>query len=205
MNPPLQEVLKSEYSYITERDSVDHPAVNVPQERLLEFAKAMRDDRGYDILVDGTAVDWGEEAAPRYTVVYHLLNSAKAVYLRIASDCEDVNRPVSHSLVELYPAAEWHERECYDMFGIKFKEHPDMRRILMWDGYPYHPLRKDFPLAGIEVPLPADDVAEVTKAKVIAAPMMGGPFTAKQAGSMKYREPSAKDESWTEKNEKPTV
>ena len=58
--------------------------------------------------------------------------------------------------------------------GIHYDGHPDLRRILMWDEYPYHPLRKDFPLAGIEVPFPADDVAEATGAGVLPAPMMGG-------------------------------
>jgi len=74
----------------------------------------------------------------------------------------------------------------------------------MWDEYPYHPLRKDFPLAGIETPLPAADVAEQTGATVIAAPMMGGPFVSSGDGPMSQTEPRARDESWTEKKEKPT-
>ena len=58
--------------------------------------------------------------------------------------------PEIPSLASLYPAADWHERECYDMFGIKFSGHPDLKRILMWEDYPYTKLRKEFPLAGIE-------------------------------------------------------
>ena len=73
----------------------------------------------------------------------------------------------------------------------------------MWDDYPYFPLRKDFPLAGIETPLPAADVAEVTKASVDPAPMMGGPFVASADGTISDSEPRAKDESWTEEKEKP--
>lgn len=199
----LEEVLKGGYRYVSERVSSDHVAVNVPQEHLLEFAYGMREKEGFDMLVDGTAVDWGEGHKPRFTVFYHLFNSVSGEYLRVASDCESALHPVSVSLVGVWPAADWHERECYDMFGIKFKGHPDMRRILMWEGYPYHPLRKEFPLAGIEVPLPGADVGDETGAKVIAAPMMGGPFTATSGKSMKHREPRGKDQSWTEKHEKP--
>ena len=70
------------------------------------------------------------------------------------------------SVSEIYPSANWHERETFDMFGIVFTDHPNLKRILMWDEYPYFPLRKEFPLAGIDTPLPAADVAEVTEASV---------------------------------------
>ena len=91
------------------------------------------------------------------------------------------------------------------MFGITFENHPNLKRILMWDEYPHYPLRKDFPLAGIETPLPADDVAEVTNASVDPAPMMGGPFVSSTDGTMSDAEPRAKDESWTEDMEKPLM
>jgi NADH-quinone oxidoreductase subunit C len=89
------------------------------------------------------------------------------------------------------------------MFGIRFDGHPDMRRILMWDEYPHFPLRKDFPLAGIETELPDDEVAAETKEKVRPAPMAGGPFVAPQESHMSQREPRARDESWNEKKPKP--
>ena len=73
----------------------------------------------------------------------------------------------------------------------------------MWEGYPFHPLRKDFPLAGIETELPAADTAESTKAKVIAAPMVGGPFVSPQNGFISTSEPRALDQSWTEQDPKP--
>ena len=61
-------------------------------------------------------------------------------------DCTSDTEPVAPTVSDLWPAANWHERETYDLLGITFSKHPDLRRILMWDGYPYHPLRKDFPL-----------------------------------------------------------
>jgi len=195
-------LIRERFDYLTERESADHPAVNCPAERLLEFCTALRDEFGYDLLVDVTAVDWDAES-PRFTGIYHLLSTSTHEYLRIAVDCEDDIHPVLPSLTGLYPAANWHERETYDLMGIRYEGHPDLRRILMWDDYPYHPLRKEFPLAGIETPLPAADVAESTRASVLPAPMMGGPFVSSGDGPMSQTEPRARDESWTEQKEKP--
>ena len=195
-------LLTERFGYLTERASADHLAVNCPADKLIELCTALRDEFGYDLLVDVTAVDW-DAASPRFTGIYHLLSTTKHEYLRIAVDCPDDINPTLPSLCELYAAANWHERETYDLMGIRYTDHPDLRRILMWDGYPYHPLRKEFPLAGIETPLPAEDVAEQTQAKVLAAPMMGGPFVSSADGPMSQTEPRARDESWTEKKEKP--
>ena len=71
------------------------------------------------------------------------------------------------SLYHVFRGADFQEREVYDMMGVRFAGHPELKRILMWDGYPYHPLRKEFPLAGIETPLPDAEVSEETGTKVI--------------------------------------
>src|SRR5208282_5456811 len=103
------------------------------------------------------------------------------------------------TVTNLWPAANWHERETYDMFGIAFPGHPDLRRILMWDGYPHFPLRKEFPLAGVDAALPDVEVAAETGAKAIPAPMAGGPFVASSGeANLGDAEPKAKDESWSE-------
>ena len=195
--------LKERFEYLTERPSADHLAVNCPADKLVELATALRDELSYDMLIDVTAIDWDAQS-PRFTGVYHFLSSSKHVYLRVAVDCPDDIYPTLPTLCDVYAAANWHERETYDLMGIRYEGHPNLKRILMWDSYPYHPLRKEFPLAGIEPPLPAADVAEVTKAKVIAAPMMGGPFVSSGDGPMSQTEPRARDESWTEQKEKPS-
>ena len=194
--------LRERFDFLTERPSSDHPALNCPADRLIEVCATLRDAYGYDMLVDVTAVDWDAES-PRFTGIYHFLSTSKHEYLRIAADCPDDHEPVLPSIAHLYPAADWHEREAFDLMGIRYDGHPNMTRILMWEGYPYHPLRKEFPLAGIDVPLPADDVSESTGARVEAAPMMGGPFVSSGSGPMSETEPAARDETWTEKRPKP--
>ncbi|MGB0743527.1 MAG: NADH-quinone oxidoreductase subunit C, partial [Opitutales bacterium] len=189
-------LLKERFDYLIERDSADHLAVNCPADKLLDLCTALRDELGYDMLIDVTAIDWDAQS-PRFTGIYHFLSTTRHEYLRVAVDCPDDINPTLPSLTGHYPAANWHERETYDLMGVRYEGHPNLRRILMWDAYPYHPLRKEFPLAGIETPLPAADVAEQTNAKVIAAPMMGGPFVSSGDGPMSQTEPRARDESWT--------
>ena len=189
--------------YLSFKHRDDCLRLSCPPKHLLEFCKFLRNEETFDLLTDLTAIDHGENASPRFSVVIHLYSLIHKSYLRIHVCCDDDNSPSVPSVSEIYPGANWHEREAYDMFGVKFSDHPNLKRILMWDDYPYFPLRKDFPLAGIEVPLPAADVAEVTGASVDPAPMMGGPFVSPGQGRMSEAEPSAKDESWTETFEKP--
>ncbi|MQC26866.1 MAG: NADH-quinone oxidoreductase subunit D [Chloroflexi bacterium] len=118
----------------------------VPASSLLEVAKALRDEDGFDLLSSVTAVDYltdNEEEESFFEVVYHLYKSTGggAEVLRVQVPREN---PVVPSLVELYPGADFQEREAWDLMGIKFEGHPDLRRILMWEGFAGHPLRKDW-------------------------------------------------------------
>lgn len=196
--------LKGKFPQVTDRVSSDLPAVIVPAADVIAVLKYLRDEFAFNMLVDLTAIDWAEGVSPRFTMVYHLLATTRGEYIRVTANCVSDSAPSIQSAVVLWPGANWHERECYDMFGIQFEGHPDLRRILMWDGYPYFPLRKEFPLAGIETVLPDVEIAAETKTKVIAAPMAGGPFVA-SSGEMNLTEaePRAKDESWNERKEKP--
>lgn len=196
--------LKARFPQVTDRASLDHPAVDVPPPEVPAVLKYLRDEFAFDLLADVTAIDWAEGTSPRFTVVYHLFSTTRHAYLRVAAGCVSDDAPEVPSVVSLWPGANWHEREVYDMFGIKFAGHPDLRRIIMWDGYPHFPLRKEFPLAGIETTLPDPDIVAETGAKAIAAPMMGGPFVAAPGEiNLTEAEPRAKDESWNERREKP--
>lgn len=123
---------------------------HVERERLVDLVRALRDADGlaFRLLLDVTAVDWsGKE--PRFEVVYHLYSIDLRRRIRLKTSCPERDARVP-SLVPVHPTANFHEREVFDMFGIRFDGHPDLRRILMPDEYEHHPLRKEFPLEGIE-------------------------------------------------------
>jgi NADH-quinone oxidoreductase subunit C len=198
--------LKDKFPWLTDRATGDFPAYNCPPEHIVELMRALSAGLGYDMLADLTAFDKGVEAKPRYTCIYHLYSLDRHEYLRIASDCLSAVEPSMPSLTSIWGGADWLEREVYDMFGITFSGHPDMRRILMWDNYPFHPLRKDFPLAGIPAPLSSEDpgvAAEIQGGKTIPAALAGGPFTAGCGTVSSKIEPRAKDQSWSDKHPKP--
>jgi len=199
----LPTAVSQQFPSATPRASLDCPAFNVPPADVLAVLQYLRDAQGYDFLMDATAIDWTAEKSPRFTVVWHLYSSTKHTYVRLAADCASDAAPTMPSAAGLWAGANWLEREVYDMFGITFDGHPDLRRILMWDGYPYHPLRKEFPLAGLPTDLPDAEIAAETKTNLIAAPMAGGPFVAKSGQPMGEAEPRAKDEAWNEQRPKP--
>ena len=198
----LPTAVSQQFPSATPRASLDCPAFNVPPADALALLRNLRDAQGYDFLMDVTAIDWSAEKSPRFTVVWHLYSSTKHTYVRVAADCASDSEPVMPSATGLWAGADWHERETYDMLGIKFTGHPDLRRILMWDEYPYFPLRKDFPLAGLPTELSDPEITEEIKTGVISAPMAGGPFVATPGEPMSEAEPRAKDEAWSEQRPK---
>jgi NADH-quinone oxidoreductase subunit C len=151
---------------------------------LREVAQFCRDELSFDYLIDITSIDnFGEE--PRFEIVYELYSLTLAVHLRLKLRISEEIGAVD-TVSDIWPTANWHEREIYDMMGLKFNGHPDLRRILMWDGYPFFPLRKEFPLEGLPSEMP--DVAFTE-----AAPMEGGPFvTTPSTATTKDREPRAR-------------
>ncbi len=136
-------------------------------ERVPEICAYAKRELGFDYLVDITSLDnYGED--PRFTLVYHLYGYRHLRYLRLKADVSE-EKAEAPTVTAVWRTADWHEREIYDMMGIRFRGHPDLRRILMWEGYPHYPLRKDFPLSGRPTDLPEVAFTE-------AAPLMGGPF-----------------------------
>jgi len=99
----------------------------------------------FNMLMDLSAVDYlWQERLPRFDVVYHLYSLQRNHRLRVKAGVDEKD-PVIDSVVSIWPAADWFEREAWDMFGIKFKNHPNLKRILMYEGFIGHPLRKDYP------------------------------------------------------------
>ena len=136
-------------------------------ERIVEVCRVAKVELGCDYLVDITSIDnYGEE--PRWTLVYELCGLGHGCHLRLKTAVPE-ERSELPSVTGVWRGADWHEREIYDMMGLRFRGHPDLRRILMWEGYPHYPLRKDFPLAGKPTDLP--EVAFTSP-----APLDGGPF-----------------------------
>lgn len=151
MNPSA-ETLERQFGPAIRRvtESCDRTIVYVQRERLREILAWLKDEPGeaYNYLVDITAVEYREAGLP-LEVVYELFSLGRKVPLRIKVTLPRDEPLEVDSVVPLWAGADWLEREVFDMFGITFRGHPDLRRILMWETYAEgYPLRKDFPLRG---------------------------------------------------------
>ncbi len=143
-----------EYSDFREQFSI-----TVGKENLIKLAELLKSEFGFDQLIDVTAVDYLGKREKRFSVVYFLYSLSNKFKLRINTAIDE--KETVPTMTKLWESADWYERETYDMFGIIFEGHPDLRRFYMPEdfkdpesGEPLHPLRKDFPLMGIEGSLP---------------------------------------------------
>jgi NADH-quinone oxidoreductase subunit C len=127
-------------------------------ERIVEVLRFLRDDPEcrFVCFIDICGADYPQRAR-RFDVVYHLLSPYKNLRIRVKIDADAEN--AVPSVIEVYPAADWYEREVFDLYGVLFSGHPDLRRILTDYGFSGHPLRKDFPLTG-HVEVRYDDQAK---------------------------------------------
>jgi NADH-quinone oxidoreductase subunit C len=134
-------------AFVSAREFAGQVTVVVARERIADVARHLKEKEDFRYCVDVTGVDW-KTREPRFDVVYHFYSFSKNDRIRIkcgAREGEEVP-----SIAGVFLAANWPERETYDMFGISFAGHPDLRRILTWEGFHGHPLRKDFPVEGID-------------------------------------------------------
>jgi NADH-quinone oxidoreductase subunit C len=126
---------------------------------ILELCSFLKNNEDIQFILceDITAVDWAKKKE-RFTVVYHIFSLKHNFRLTLRSNVDEADCSID-SVSSVWRTANWHEREVYDMFGISFNNHPDLRRMYMPEDFEYHPLRKDFPLMGIpgSLPLPGKD------------------------------------------------
>lgn len=140
--------------------SVDFPTLRIPAEALVETCRVLRDEHGFTFLAEVTAVDyWPSE--PRFETVYHLvaIERRRRLRLKVRIPGSDPRVPTVSSI---WPAAGFPEREVFDLFGITFEGHPDLRRILMPDDWEGFPLRKDYPVQ-VKVPVKTTEPLQLTE------------------------------------------
>ena len=152
MTPRLQQLFEA-IKDLNPIERLGEITVEVKAADWTAVAKRLREQHGFEQLIDLCGMDYGAYAdipreGPRFAVVLHLLSVSKNLRLRVRAFCPDDEFPVIASLVDVWPGANWFEREAFDLFGIVFEGHPDLRRILTDYGFVGHPFRKDFPLSG---------------------------------------------------------
>jgi NADH-quinone oxidoreductase subunit C len=152
MNSPLQIIVQDLEKTFGAQGSEfrGQASLLVPPGHILAAARALRDKHGFAMLAALSAVDYWPQRQPRFHVVYQFKNIPQKSRLEVRVPL-DGDEPELASISEVFPNANWHERELWDMFGLKITNHPDLRRILMPEDWAGHPLRKDYPLGYEEV------------------------------------------------------
>ena len=148
----LQAVLGDKLAGVT--TALGEVTAEVAADRLDAVMRVLRDrpELRFETLIDVCGVDYstwgGTHAGPRFAAVYHLLSLSNNVRLLVRAFAEDDEFPVLPTMVDVWPGANWYEREAFDLYGIMFAGHPDLRRLLTDYGFIGHPFRKDFPVSG---------------------------------------------------------
>lgn len=147
--PETVAALKSQFPEVVESEFRGQTRVIVPRESLFAALELLKESRGFDLLVDVTCVDYlnYRDALERFGLVYLLANTVTSERITVRCFLDEPELTV-RSATPLWDGANWMEREVWDMFGISFEGHPDLRRILMPEEYTAFPLRKDYPLQG---------------------------------------------------------
>ena len=144
----IQRVLERFADQVLEtHSSQGDDTILLQRDRLLDVLLFLRDDEkmAFDLPVDLTVVDWYRKKEPRFEVVYHLYSTSRKhrIRLKVPVDDDDPTVASSHSV---WPGFDWYEREAFDLYGVRFEGHPNLKRILMYEGFEGHPLRKDYPI-----------------------------------------------------------
>jgi NADH-quinone oxidoreductase subunit C len=152
MTPRLQKLFDS-IKDLSPVERLGELTIEVKAADYRRICERLKSEQGFEQLIDLCGVDYCAYAnqpreGPRFAAVVHLLSVKNNVRLRVRAFCPDDEFPVVSSLVDVWPSANWFEREAFDLFGIVFEGHPDLRRILTDYGFVGHPFRKDFPLSG---------------------------------------------------------
>jgi NADH-quinone oxidoreductase subunit C len=116
----------------------------IPPQNIAATAQMLRDEFGFDTFIDGTAVDYFPNTDPRFHVVYQLSSMRYNMRIQLRAPVSGIN-PSIQTVEKVYPGANWYEREMWDLFGIRFEGHSDLRRLVMPEDWQGHPLRKDYP------------------------------------------------------------
>jgi NADH-quinone oxidoreductase subunit C len=145
MHPAILDAMKERLVPAGGEASVSHRTLvlTIPPAAVLETARRIKSEFACDLFLDVTAVDWLSRT-PRFEVVYHFYSTQHRIRVRLKTRVPE-SEPVVDSLVSLYGSAGFMERECHDMYGIGFRGNPDLRPILLYEGFEGHPLRKDYP------------------------------------------------------------
>ncbi|HEY2867736.1 MAG TPA: NADH-quinone oxidoreductase subunit C [Pyrinomonadaceae bacterium] len=130
-------------------DALGEVSIVIPRETIVDVCIELKDEHQFDLLADLCGADRGPEEDPRFVVNYHLFSTKHFGRLRLKVRVGEDDAKI-HTVSHIWRTADWHERETYDLFGIVFENHPDLRRILLPSDFDGYALRKDYPLRGYE-------------------------------------------------------